>query len=240
MDSHTSTATLHQLFGRHRHHTAKVVSKTRAKLKFLRWDQLLSLFTMEQTRSQKVAEVPHPGPVVFSRIRDAAIARYHMERREQHVRSPGSKDEQEGCALEELMRATRFTIKLQRAWRGKEKNRHRTEAQRFMKGVGAHGLAGPELRIDQILEEGYGSAGGELGRGGGGGMQPAGGAQDGGYAAHQASGGGGGPEASQHPSQSAVACDSRVHSKRLLVITASDLARVVSGAEGRVREARGP
>lgn len=78
----TAQATLHDLFGRHRHHTATVVSKTRCKLKFLRWDQLLHIVTMKQTKAQKDAGVPHPGPEIYKRIEHYAIQRHRAEERE--------------------------------------------------------------------------------------------------------------------------------------------------------------
>lgn len=132
---------LRYLFGRNRHHTATVVSKSRAKLKFLRWDQLLHFISMEPSTAQDAAGMKHPGPEIFRRIREAAVGRHLLEEeacRIQNKPAPGAEMSTasvvpEGCAAYDCLVAIRAARKLQQQYRKYHKraeNKHREAARK--------------------------------------------------------------------------------------------------------------
>jgi CRP-like cAMP-binding protein len=144
----TAQATLHDLFGRHRHHTATVVSKTRCKLKFLRWDQLLHIVTMKQTKAQKDAGVPHPGPEIYKRIEHYAIQRHRAEEREWGGDATAGSQQEENAAYycwlatnaaKTLQRRFR-ALHQQKQWGSGGANMHREAAQQdIMRMQGCYG-----------------------------------------------------------------------------------------------------
>jgi CRP-like cAMP-binding protein len=135
---------LHYLFGRNRYHTATVVSKSRAKLKFLRWDQLIHFLSMTLSTAQHDAGMKHPGPEIFRRIREAAVGRHLLEAeacRQQNRPAPGAEMSTESvipedCAAYDCLVAIRAAKKLQQRYRKYHKsaaNKHREAARRDMK-----------------------------------------------------------------------------------------------------------
>ena len=158
-----------QLFGRHRQHTARVISRGSAKLKFIPWPQLLLL------RSMRVG-VHKPGAVIYDRVKTEAILRGTEEgltdRNPQHI------DHAMHQMTQTLVHQLWAARRLQRRWRDTIAARKRTAKQQqeavSQLGEGAMAAALAEVLCGQreilkrltVLETIVGSGGG-----GGGGAQ---------------------------------------------------------------------